>query len=552
MDESELRQYHNKITELFEKYKDNSYMKQRVHYHIMNLLSNTLEQERKNNEKRIIRNNFLTYEHKQFIQVFLSKNQYYYLPNNNCFYFYDGKNYSPVKEDIIHYQLLITISKDKKLMDWKYRTKINIIKQIKDRHLLKSIPESITIQNVLSLLYPSIFTSKTQAKYFLTILGDNILKKNNDLIFLIKPKTKKLLIDIENISQFYTGFSNITNNFITKYHENYNYSNCRLLKISDKISMDIWKNMLSKYGIDLICVAAHYSHRFENSDNYINNFMNDESLKSYTFFLKNNTSATIIDQFCKHSIQTYQPSNISNNNDNNSNNNNDNNSNNNNDNNNSKLMISWKNIAYIWKLYLSQLSLPNMIYLNNLKSYLKERFVFDETTDSFHNLTSKYLPRVSDFIQFCENTITVVSDETEFEIDELCILFKKWFHEHSELCCSNGNIIETDVLKILNHFFPNIKIIDNKYVMNIKCNMWYKNDSISESLHLLKIKYNTKNVFEDNNMLIGFDEAYNFYFQHNKSVNHFIASKRYFEKYLNMTIPEYIKFSKFICSSWYL
>jgi len=113
MDESELRQYHNKITELFEKYKDNSYMKQRVHYHIMNLLSNTLEQERKNNEKRIIRNNFLTYEHKQFIQVFLSKNQYYYLPNNNCFYFYDGKNYSPVKEDIIHYQLLITISKDK-------------------------------------------------------------------------------------------------------------------------------------------------------------------------------------------------------------------------------------------------------------------------------------------------------------------------------------------------------------------------------------------------------------------------------------------------------
>ena len=195
-----LEQYHAIVNELFEKYKDCDYMKQRINYHITTLLPSALETECKNYEKRIIRNDFLIHEHQQFIQVFLSENQYFYLPNNNCFYFYDGKTYSYVKEDIIHHQLLMTISNNKKLMEWKYRTKINVVKQIKDRHLFKSIPESDTIQSVLSLLHPSIFSDKNQAKYFLTIIGDNILKKNNDLVFLIKPKTKSLLADIENIS----------------------------------------------------------------------------------------------------------------------------------------------------------------------------------------------------------------------------------------------------------------------------------------------------------------------------------------------------------------
>jgi hypothetical protein len=199
----------------------------------------------------------------------------------------------------------MTISKDKKLAEWKFRTKISVIKQIKDRHLFKSIPETDTIQNVLSLLHPSIFSDKNQAKYFLTIIGDSILKKNSssELVFLIKPKTKQFLADIENVAYIYTGFSNITNNFMTKYHENYSYSNCRLLKMNDTLSVDIWRNMLSKYGIDFICVAAHYSQRFENSDNFIHNIVNDEDLKSYTLFLKNNTPASIFDKFCEHSIQ---------------------------------------------------------------------------------------------------------------------------------------------------------------------------------------------------------------------------------------------------------
>jgi len=537
MDEESLilEQYYENIGVLFKKYKNDDYMKQRLNYHIMNLLPSTLDNECKNHEKRVIRNDVLTNEHQQFIQVFLSENQYFYLPNNNCFFFYDGKHYTPVKEDIIHHQLLMTISKDKKLSEWKFRTKISVIKQIKDRHLFKSIPESETIQNVLSLLHPAIFSDKNQAKYFLTILGDNILKKNNngELIYLIKPKTKKFLADIENMAYIYAGFSNIANNFVTKYHENYNYTNCRLLKMNNTMSIDIWRNILSKYGIDFICVAAHYSQRYENSDNFIHNIVNDEELKSYTLFLKNNTPMSIFDKFCEYSIQDisqpYTSESIS------------------------KLSISWKNMQYIWKLFISQFSLPSAIYLNQLKGLLKDRYSFYESTDTLFNVTSKYLPCVQDFIQFWENTISLSSaNDNEFELDELCLLFKKWTTENSTLSLSNGAISESDVLKILNHFFPTIEVIDNKYILGIVCSMWDKNTDIYNSLDSLKHHYHTKSLFEDNHTLIAFDDAYDFYFQKNKPVSKYIVSKRYFEKYLYSTMSNYIEYEKFISSSWYL
>ena len=113
--------------------------------------------------------------------------------SNNFFYEYNGKHYFIVKEDDVLHKLLSSISKDRILMQWKHKTKFNIIKQIKERNLFSSIPESDTIQNVLNLLYPSIFTSKNTAKYFLTIIGDNIFKKNTNLIFLVTTKMRRIL-----------------------------------------------------------------------------------------------------------------------------------------------------------------------------------------------------------------------------------------------------------------------------------------------------------------------------------------------------------------------
>jgi hypothetical protein len=271
----------NTISGLLSKYKDNEYMIQRIKNHIITYLPNTLENELKNHEERINRNTYLTNEQQLFIQVFLSKNKYFYLPNNNLFYEYDGQKYLIIKEDDIIHKLLSSISKERILLDWKHKTKTNIIKQIKERNLFSSIPETDTIQNVLNVLYPAFFSSKNAAKYFLTIIGDNILKKNQNLIFLVTQQTKQFLNEIDSVALSSICNNNTAHNFMTKYHENHSYENCRLIKINDNFSNEVWRELLKKIGLDLLCVAAHYSKRYENSDTFIEN-KSDEDLNSYT------------------------------------------------------------------------------------------------------------------------------------------------------------------------------------------------------------------------------------------------------------------------------
>ena len=464
--------------------------------------------------------------------MFLSKNQYYYLGSNGYFYEYDGKNYFIVKEDDITHKLLSSISKERVLLDWKHKTKINVIKLIKERSLLNSIPETDTIQNVLNFIYPSLFASKSQAKYFLTVIGDNIFKKNTNLIFFVSQNMKKLMSDLDNISYFSIGNSNTTNNFVTKYHENNSYENYRLLKINENFSHELWKEQLKKIGLDLLCVACHYSKRYEDSEKFLEN-KSDEELKQFALYLFSNNQQKIVESFCENYLNKVDDS---------------------------AATIQWKNLHFIWKQFLSSNCLPNMIYSNSLKNMLKEIYKYDEDLDCFTNLTSKYLPIESDFTKFWEKTIHVLDNggenentdnETfdELEIDELCMLFKTWTqtNTHHEKLISNGNINEESVLKILKHFFPNIEIVENKYVLNVSCNLWNKNTEIEKSFDYIKTQIKTNH----NLALISFDDAYNYYYKFcNCQSNKLIVNKRYFEKYLYSKISKYIVYEKFIETIW--
>ena len=520
------------LKEIFKNYENNEYMLQRIHTHINNYLPNTLKNEQINHDKRVNRNHFLSNEQQIFIQVFLSKNQYYYLSSNGYFYEYDGKNYFIVKEDDITHKLLSSISKERVLLDWKHKTKINVIKLIRERSLLNSIPETDTIQNVLNFIYPSLFSSKTQAKYFLTIIGDNILKKNSHLIFFVSQNMKKLLGDLDSVSYLSIGNTNTTNNFVTKYHENNSYENYRLLKINENFSQELWKEQLKKLGLDLLCVACHYSKRYENSEKFLEN-KSDDDLKQFVLYLRSNNQEKIIEKFCESYLNKVDDVNAT---------------------------IQWKNLHFIWKQFLSANSLPNMIYSNSLKNMLKELYYYDECNDCFTNLTSKYLPIESDFIKFWDKTILVADNSgenynndneifDELEIDELCMLFKTWTQTniHYEKLISNGNINEENVMKILKHFFPNIEIVENKYVLNVSCHLWNKNAEIEKSFDYIKMQIKSNH----NLALISFDDAYNYYYKYcNNESNKLIVSKRYFEKFLYSKIAKYIVYEKFIETAW--
>ena len=525
MEEDKLNTISQMINELNIKYKNNPYMLNRLETHLLNL-PNMLEQENKRYDERVSRFNELTLEKDNFHKVFLSKHQYFYMPYNNIYYEYDGKTYKIVKDDDIHHNLLSTITDEGKLIQWKHKTKQKIIKHIKERSLLKSTPETYTIQNVLGFLQ-TIFQTKSEAKYFLTVIGDCILKKNTDnLLYFVSSNAKKLITMIDSICYVTTGNS-IMNNFITKYHESHKISLYRLIKINDatnSFSQEIVKDVLNNIGIDLLCVASHYSERYTNADNYLK----AKTYDIYAQYFVHNSVEKIIEDFINQCIETV----------------------------NSESNITWKNMHYIWKLYLTSVNIPNMIYSNQLQILLLGRL--ENTNENgvinFNHVTSKYLPNVSSFLSFWDKYIVITTDnniDDKYEIDEIATLYKI-----SEQKCHNEvkQISDVNMIKMICHYFsPQVEIIDNKYITNIKCNLWSKQDDIIEFLNLYKSSLTSLESSE----LISFDDLYNGYKTYfvAKGVidmkSYLIVSKQFFEKFLTNQLSMYIHFEKFVSSEWF-
>lgn len=507
---------------LYKKYENNSYMLNRLELHLQNF-PNMLEQENKRYDERVSRFNELTLEQNNFHKVFLSKHQYFYMPYNNIYYEYDGKTYKVIREDDIYYNLLSTITNDGKLIQWKHKTKQTIIKSIKERSLLKSTPETYTIQNVLGFLQ-TIFQTKMESKYFLTLIGDCILKKNSEnLLYFVSSNTKKLILLIDSIC-YITNGNSIMNNFITKYHDSHKLSLYRLININNAntFSYDIVKSTLNNIGLDLLCVASHYSERYINADNYIKTKA-DKTIQNYILYFVQNSQDKIIDDFCDQCIDNVI----------------------------TESNINWKNMHYIWKLYLTSINIPNMIYSNQLQNILASKLknIGENSNIIFTNVTSKYLPSVSSYLLFWEKYIVITTEnnlDDEFEIDEILTLYK-----NSEQ--GNSQMTDVNMIKMICHYFsPQVEVIDNKYITNIKCILWSKQDDINEYLNVYKLKYSTGVE------LISIDELYHGYKLYYKAKGtleqktYLIVSKHFFEKYLINQLSNYIHFDKFVSSDWIL
>ena len=369
---------------------------------------------------------------------------------------YDGKHYTVTKDDI-NTKLLVTISNYKDLHEWKFEVDM-IMQNIKNRSLHNTVPESYTIQYVLKLLSPTVFSSRDTAKYFLTVLGDSILKKNKDNIYLPFGKHKGLLANLENYAYTTIGHSGLTKNFV-KYHENHNYSNCRLIHFEGERQGELSVNQ----ALDLFCVACHYSTRFNGADEYINKKAG-QTLKDYTLFTNSKTQEDIINDFGDSMIDVISESSPSQ----------------------LTYILKMKDMHFLWKNYLDNLKIPNIVYQSTVKQLLINKYEFNSDTECFVKIASKHIPMVRKFIEFWETNI-IISQGEELELDELCILFKS----------ENGSIDESYALNIIYHFFPQSIVVDHKYLLHTSCKLWNKKriwKSYVKMKKCIKIKIH-KNIF---------------------------------------------------------
>lgn len=507
---------HQHLDTLIQKYQDNDYMTARLANYIEHLLPTALETEYTTHQQREERKKNLSTNRDEFVNRFLHKNNYYFSTQTELFLNYDGVHFFIYSEDDIQHQILSTITQEQDLMPWKQKIKINILKQIRDKSPLNAIPESATIQFVIDSLHPAIFSTKNHAKYFLTILGDCIMDKST-LIYIVSPSCKELLREIGNQCYNFFGLSNVFNTIKFKYYD-HDYQSCRLIPIKKNCSalktIPI-PHPLLKHMLDVLCVSAHYSTRYGSADTFLKE-CTEPTLIGHALFLHKNTPTIIVDQFFEKSIKYCSGS-----------------------------KINSKNMIFLWKKFLEEKELPNIVFYENLKALFKKKWTFIEEEDCFSDATSFYLPMVAIFNKFWETTISENNDnddEYNLEVDELSTLFKKW--TKSGILISDSMLIE-----FIKHFYPDIIVEDDKYILHIKCNLWDKRKEIIDSLELYKNKIKANETTE--NVTKSLYEVYEFYSADNKEKNKNVASKRYFEKVATEIINNHIDNDGLISPTWW-
>jgi len=494
------------IQEIYTKYEQNPYMEQKVVNYVCSQLPLIFENIERTHIERSQRTDELTTEQNLFIQHFLYNNRYFYHPSTEAFFYYNGDHYRQYGEDDILFNVLSSISRDANLMQWKHKTKTTIMKRIKENHLYKAIPESGTIQAVLNLFCPAVFKTKTEAKYFLTILGENIVGKVRNaqcdrsttevrssalsddeqlptsLIHIVPASAKQLIHRLNTLCQSWFG-SNLSQTFKYKYHADHSYSSIRIFNFNGAVDSESFDSGFNDRGLDILCVACHYANRYTSSDNYLLKYSNDADLVNAVFFLKNISPDTLVDMFIgeyisaspvdtkvldtkvSSSVETKVSSTVD-------------------------IKISWKNMVYLWRHFLEAKHLPNVIVAAKLKTYLTTRLAdyYNVDVDAFTGINSKYLPSVCKFLQFWEDTMEPDETELELEISEVAVLFKKWTESRRESAVQfhEKQISEKQICDLITYFYPEVEIEGEKYIYKIKNKMWDKQLDIQMAMEDLK------------------------------------------------------------------
>ena len=115
------------------------------------------------------------------------------------------------------------------------------------------------------------------------------------------------------------------------------------------------------------------------------------------------------------------------------------------------------------------------------------------------------------------------------------------------------------MIKIIQHYFaPTVQIVDNKYITNIKCSLWVKHDDIHQFLKHYSPATSKNDASPEEPDLLSFDVLYQDYIKYIRAKSTveqtqlYTVSKHFFEKYLTIKLAPYIKFDKFVSSSWSL
>jgi hypothetical protein len=515
------------IENLYKTYENDPYMMTKTNHFICNQLPRVLETIQKNHVERVHRMENLILDQDTFIQSFLANHPYFYSSITEKFFFYDGLHYQVYSEDDILYHILTSITRGQQLMPWKQKTRITIMRRIREQSLLKTIPESSTIQHVISLFCPVLFSTKNEVKYFLTVLGDAILRKQMPQIHFMNPRVKPFIRELNSACQEMIGLS-LFGSIKHKYHE-HAYADCRILAMNDVMRRDAtWTTITQDHVLDVICVACHYSNRYVNAEEFLMAESGDEDLILHTMSMARTTPDDLIHQFIHEYLDMDTGTNLQ------------------------TTPIPWKNMQYLWKQFLDAKHFPSAIILQTAKKKMIERLPthYNEEQDVFTGMCSKYLPAIQKFLAFWTETIVLDEGESGLEVEEVLVLFRKWCNQNHEYPSSFNN---KQILDLVAYYSPSTEIEQDKYISHARCILWDKQLDIQLALDRMRQELKDKHA-QGNAQTVSIYDAYSYYCKYHAvdGPKQYNVSKAYFEKYMLEHFEDFLIDSSVLATSWYL
>jgi hypothetical protein len=440
-------------------------------------------------ENIIIKNNSII---KNPIKDFFDYHNIYYNKTSNIFYNYLNNNFIVMNQDHILYlisEYMITKCDYISTFNDKITIKNKLLKNIKEISIYEAIPDTETIQNVLHYLCPTIFREKKYCKIFLILLGSIIINKKieNNFIIFTRIQIKSFLEEINKNISIYFCNTNILNYFKFKYTTDHNEITQRKLILScNNINYDILKNN-EQFYINLILVSFYYFNRYKNIDNYINS----ENITNINInqLSNKNIKTDIINEFVNIFIVKGGDQTISE----------------------KEIIILWKKFIYDKDLFINTFtSYSDFVVL--LFGELNNNYDKNKTNNILYGYYSLETPTINLFKKFWEENFIYCEDEYYLEINEILYLFNKNNKKY--------NLNEKMIQNIIQNYYNDVNIIDNKIIHNIKCTLWDKKSEID-------------NFIKTNNITINsnFNDIYIKYSKSNSK--HYKISKKYFSKYIN-------------------
>jgi hypothetical protein len=374
------------------------------------------------------------------INDFFSKNVYFYIHNKDIYIEYIDHHFSIISENDMLHHILQELNPYGLNTSLKQFIKCRIQKKIKESSIYNNIPNSNTIQNVLSHLSPNIFIKKNYAKYFLITLGD-IIQHKTDHFYFLSINMKSFLQTINKYVSQYFHSINLFNHYKFKYYD-HDVEKSRILKTT-QLNMEYFKPN-NHFYMDLICCALHYSRRYESGERFIEDITNQD-IKSDIMWIKNTNKYNIIDKFI--GDFTYTKDGIN---------------------------IHEKNMMFLWNLYLKQNNIINLFQKNiDVQNYISSKISYQ--SPYFLNCNSMFLPYVEQFNEFWNKYMYVDETEYPFELNDILKIFM-------ETCKFKNKIDVQTLIDLIQYYHPSIEIIDSKSLKSVGCVLWNKKKEIDTFL----------------------------------------------------------------------